>query len=113
MAGKKKKTARVSADQIHMSRTLKEICEVDQLRQKLEGIPVGKVLLIPSELADRDENRRRRTPTERIKVKFRVVGKTKNMLICERGNGTRECFTFGDLVILQKKYGGLIDGKSE
>lgn len=111
MASKKKQ--KVHMDGIHMSRTLKEICEADKIRHQLEGIPVGKVLLIPSNLADRDENRMRRTPTERIKVKFRVVAKTKNMLVCERGNGTRECFSFGDLVILQKKYGGLIDGKSE
>lgn len=111
MASKKKPTVHV--DRIHMSNTLKEICEADKIRHQLQRIPVGKVLLIPSDLADRDENRKKRTPKERIKVKFRVVGKTRNMLVCERGNGTRECFTYGDLVILQKKYGGLIDGKSE
>lgn len=111
MASRKKQKNYV--ERIHMSRTLKEICEADKIRHQLEGIPVGTVLLIPSELADRDENRKRRTPTERFKVKFCVVAKTKNMLVCERVNGTRECFSFGDLVILQKKYGGLIDGKSE
>lgn len=111
MAGNKKQKVYVGG--IHMSNTLKELYEADKLRRQVERIPVGKVLLIPSELADRDENRRRRTLTERLKVKFRVVGKTRNMLVCERDNGTRECFTYGDLVILQKKYGGLIDGKSE
>lgn len=111
MAGKKEQKKYV--DGIHMSNTLKELCEADKLRQRLERIPLGKVLMIPSELADCDESGKERTPRGRLRVKFRVVGKTRNMLVCERNNGTRECFTFCDLVILQKKYGGLVDGKPE
>lgn len=111
MAGSNKQKNYV--ERIHMSKTLKEICEADKIRHQLERIPLGKVLMIPSELADCDESRKRRTPKGRLRVKFRVVGKTRNMLVCERNNGTRECFTFGDLVILQKKYGGLVDGKPE
>lgn len=111
MAGKGKQKKYV--DGIHMSNTLKELCEADKIRQQLEQISIGNVLLIPSELADCDENRERKSPKDRLRVRFRVIGKTRNMLVCERNNGTRECFTFGDLVILQKKYGGLVDGKLE
>lgn len=111
MASKKKQ--KDSVERMHMSRTLKEICEADQMRRKLEGIPIGKMLMIPSELSDMDEGRKRKSPKSMFRVKFKVVGKNRHMLICERNNGTRECFTFGDLVILQKKYGGLIDGESE
>ena len=109
MASKKKQ--KVHVDGIHMSRTLKEICEADKIRHQLEGIPVGKVLLIPSDLADRDENRRKTSARDVVTAKFRVVGKTRNMLVCERLNGTKECFTFADLLILEKKHGGRIDGK--
>lgn len=111
MAGKKKQ--KFYADSVHMSRVLNDICEADYLRHELEGIPVGKILMIPSDLSDVDEGRKRKSPKSMFRVKFKVVGKNRHMLICERDNGTRECFTFGDLVILQKKYGGLIDGKSE
>lgn len=111
MAGKGKQKNYV--DGIYMSNTLKELCEADKLRQQLERIPIGNVLMIPSELADCEEGRERKSPKGRLRVKFRVIGKTRNMLVCERNNGTRECFTFGDLVVLQKKYGGLVDGKPE
>lgn len=108
-----KKTQKIYADSVHMSKVLNDICEADRLRHELEGIPVGTMLMIPSDLSDVDEGRKRRSPKSMFRVKFKVVGKNRHMLICERDNGTRECFTFGDLVILHKKYGGLIDGKSE
>ena len=111
MAGKEKQ--KDSVERMHMSKALKEICEADQLRHELEGIPVGKMLMIPSNLSDVDAGRKRKSPRSMFRVKFKVVGKNRHMLICERDNGTRECFTFSDLVILQKKYGGLIDGESE
>lgn len=111
MSSRKNGIGRVSG--MHMNSIVNDINESRRLCQYFSSIQVGKIMYIPTDVADFDDDKKSRKPKQKMKVRFRVVGKTNRMLVCERDNGTRECFNFCDLAILQKQYGGLIDGKSE
>ena len=87
---------------------LKDIGESEKILMYLHSITVGSTLWIPV-LLEKDGSHGRKKVQ---KMMYTVVGKTKRMLICEKKNGIRECFTFNDLLTLVKNYGGLNDGKS-
>ena len=91
-----------------MKNILKDIGESEKMLMHLRRIPVGETIWIPVG-PEKDESYRFRKVQ---KMKYKVVGKTKRMLVCERNHGIRECFTYNDLLTLAIKYGGLKDGKS-
>lgn len=112
MARRSKRLKNV-ADSVHASRIENDICNANRMRQQLKQIPVGAVLMIPTELSDRDGGRERKSPRSMFRAEFKVVAKNSRMMVCQRRNGTCECFTYADLGMLEKQYGGLINGKSE
>lgn len=114
MSRRNKAKQTVYAGSKHLDRTLNELEQNRHLLDEIKSIRVGAVLLLPSELAEQDENRYKRSAKEIIRVRFTVVGKTSSMLVCERLNGTRECFSYGTLLTIEKKNGGVLNhGQSE
>lgn len=105
---KKAKSTKPGTEGVHMSRTLQDIDDANRLREALKKIPVGQELYLPTALRDEDGKSKKVT-----KIRYQVVAKTARMLVCQRDSGTRECFSFSDLVLIEKKYGGLVNGKSE
>lgn len=108
MSHKHKTRQTVYAGSKHLDRTLDELEQNRLLLERIKGIRIGAVLLLPRELAERDEDRYKHSAKEIIKVRFTVVGKTASMLVCERLNGTRECFSYGTLLTIEKKNGGVL-----
>lgn len=98
---------------IQAKNILNDICESEKILASLKKIPIGKVLWIPTVISDYKDPFQKRMTKRMIEVKYTVVEKNKRMIICEKQNGIRECFTYNDLLTIVERYGGLKDGKSE
>lgn len=84
-----------------------DIKESNMILRALASVRVGQHINIPVSRADLESPKQGRKVLEHDE--FTVIGKNRRMLVCMSPNGFRESFTYNELMVLEKQYGGIVE----